>query len=106
MNVIIDDDTYKLLDSLNAKEYAKCLWIIGLLEEHGQVLGMPQSRYISDGLLELRVHGKMELRMFYFFHNKSAFIIHSFIKKTQNTPSKELRVALKKKNEHLRNYNL
>jgi phage-related protein len=54
---------------------------------------MPHSKYLDDGLLELRIRGQREIRIFYCFHNNKAFLLHSFIKKTQKTSGKELSAA-------------
>ena len=82
----VEDFLHKLKD----KELAKVLRHIELLEEFGNELGMPHSRHLADGLLELRIRGTRELRIFYCFHRRKAVLLHAFIKKTQKTPAKEI----------------
>jgi phage-related protein len=48
---------------------------------------------MSDGLLELRIRGKREVRVFYCFHKNKAFLLHACIKKSEKTLDKELRRA-------------
>jgi len=71
--------------------------IADLLEEFGPSLRMPHSRALSDGLFELRVKGREGIgRQFYcFLSGQRIIILHSFVKKTQETPRRELKVALK-----------
>lgn len=90
MQVILLDSVETFLESLNAKEIAKVIRTIELLEEFGNDLGMPHSRHLSDGLLELRIRGTREIRIFYCFHKKQAVLLHACIKKTQKTLGKEL----------------
>lgn len=89
MHVVILNSAEKLLESLTPKELAKVLRTIDLLEEFGHALGLPHSRHMSGGLLELRVRGKREVRVFYCFHKNKAVLLHAFIKKTEQTPAKE-----------------
>lgn len=72
------------------KEIAKVIRTIELLEEFGNDLGMPHSRHMSDGLLELRVRGTREIRIFYCFHKNKAMLLNACIKKTQKALDREL----------------
>jgi phage-related protein len=66
-----------------------------LLMEHGPSLRLPHSRAFGDGLFELRPRGKSGIgRAFYcFLLGRRVVILHAFIKKTQQTPDKELKIA-------------
>ena len=97
MDIVLYDAVETLLESLQPPELAKVLRTLDLLEEFGPQLGLPHSRHLSDGLLELRVRGKREIRIFYCFSNEQAFLLHGFVKKTQKTPEKELVKARKLK---------
>ncbi len=90
MQIILLDFVETFLELLNAKEIAKVIRTIELLEEFGNDLGMPHSRHMSDGLLELRVRGTREIRIFYCFYKKQAVLLHACTKKTQKTLDKEL----------------
>jgi len=56
---------------------------------------------LTLGLFELRVKSKEGIgRVLYCTQvNKRIVMLHSFIKKTQNTPLKELKVAISRMNE-------
>ena len=58
------------------------------------------SKYISDGIFELRVrHINRISRCFYFFIKEQKIIFcNGFIKKKQKTPGKEIEKAIKLKN--------
>lgn len=79
-------------------DYAR---LVELLSEYGPMLGLPHSRSMGSGLFELRPRGKSGTgRAFYcYFANKKIFIVHAFIKKTQQTPDRELKAARKRVKE-------
>jgi len=81
-------------------DYAR---IIELLMEFGPNLRMPHSRAIGDGLFELRPRGSEGIgRAFYcFILHRRILILHAFIKKTQGTPERELKIARKRMKEVL-----
>ena len=81
------------LSSLQESEVAKVIRTIELLEEFGNNLGMPHSKHLSGGLLELRIRGTREIRIFYCFDKNKAVLLHACIKKTQKTLDKELSKA-------------
>jgi len=72
-----------------------------LMEQHGPNLGMPHSKAMGKSLYELRVSGgDGKSRIFYcVLKEKKITILHSFIKKTQKTPKKELNIARKRQKE-------
>ena len=93
MQIILLDSVETFLELLTDKEVAKAIKTIELLEEFGNDLRMPHSRHMDDGLLELRIRGKREIRIFYCFRKNKAVLLHACIKKTQRTPEKELHKA-------------
>lgn len=74
---------------------ARYLKLTELMEIYGADLGMPHTRHLGNGLLELRLKGKEGIaRVFYCTKmGKNIHMLHSFIKKTKNTPPKELTLA-------------
>jgi phage-related protein len=65
---------------------------------HGADLRMPHSRAMGAGLFELRPKGPEGIgRVFYCTQvGHTIVVLHSFIKKTQETPDAELRLARKR----------
>lgn len=72
-----------------------------VLLESGRILSMPLSRNLSSirpGLHELRFRDKAgQIRVFYFLKKGEAiYLVHACRKKTQEIPSKELNIVLKR----------
>ena len=63
--------------------------------EHGPNLGMPYTRPFGDGLFEIRAKGREGIGRAFFctLIGRRVVILHGFIKKTEQTPAKELRTA-------------
>lgn len=77
---------------------AKIAHTVKLLKLYGNKLGLPHSKALGSGLYELRIRGKEELRIIYCFtKQKTIYLLHGFKKQTQQTPLKELNIALKRK---------
>ena len=72
-----------------------------MLVEHGPNLRLPHSRSFGDGLFELRPRGREGIgRAFYcFMIGKRVIVLHAFIKKIQETPDRELKLARKRRKE-------
>lgn len=79
-------------------DYAR---LIELLAQHGPSLRLPHSKAFGDGLFELRPRGHSGIgRAFYcFLLGKRIVVVHAFIKKTRETPDKELKLARKRVKE-------
>ncbi len=90
----------KFIDDLPEVSRTRIARNIDLLEQYGTQLGMPHARPMGDGLLELRVRGKQDVRVFYAFaKGRRIYLLHGFIKKRQTTPKHEIDIALDRKAE-------
>lgn len=92
----------EFLDSLDLKMQAKMVRTIELLEENGNELRAPYSKYLEDGIFELRaqVGNNISRVMYFFFDGGNAILTHGFIKKTQVTPPREIERAKEYKKEY------
>ena len=65
------------------------------MTEHGPNLGMPYTRAFGEGLFEIRAKGREGIGRAFFCMRvgRRVVILHGFIKKTEQTPAKELRTA-------------
>lgn len=81
-------------------DYAR---LVELLMEYGPKLRLPHSRAFGNGLFELRPKGRSGIgRAFYCFQiGKRVVVLHAFIKKTPQTPDRELKLARKRLKEIL-----
>lgn len=79
-------------------DYAR---LIELLAEHGPNLRLPHSRALGEGLFELRPRGRSGIgRAFYcFLSGRRIVVLHAFVKKTQQTPERDLTLARKRQKE-------
>lgn len=93
----------EFLDSLDKKMRAKLLRTIMLLEENGNELRAPYSKFIEDGIFELRAQQGTDIaRILYFFMIGHKIIItNGFAKKTQKTPQCEIDLAKKYRADYL-----
>jgi len=97
MEICIFDNSFeRFIKSLQKPTTAKVLRTIDLLEKFGEKLSSPHTKKISARLFELRIPGKQEVRIFYTFHKSKIFLLHSFVKKSQKIPKKEIKFAQQK----------
>lgn len=63
--------------------------------QFGANLGLPHTKAIESGLFELRVKSKEGIARVFFCTKigKKIVMLHSFIKKSQKTPKKEINIA-------------
>jgi len=75
---------------------ARYLRLTDLMLEFGSNLGMPHTRSLGDGLIELRVKGKEGIARVFFctIVERKIIMLHVFIKKTNKTPKKEMKIAI------------
>ena len=71
------------------------------MEEYGLNLGMPHTRALGNGLFEIRAKAEEGIGRAFFctMVGKKIIILHSFIKKTDKTPKRELDIALTRQKE-------
>ena len=80
---------------------ANLLHILEMIEEFGPALGAPYTASMGGGLFEIRARGKEGIgrSLFCTVKGQEIVILHSFIKKTQKIPKKELEMARKRLKE-------
>ena len=79
-------------------DYAR---IVELLMEFGPSLRMPHSRALGGGLFELRPRGREGIgrAIYCFVSGRRIMMLHAFVKKTQDTPEQELKIARRRMKE-------
>jgi len=98
LNTLAEQEILRLSTDLQSK----FLRITELLIKLGpNNVGMPHIKHIEDKLWEIRLNGKVNIaRSIYFLaHKKKIVILHTFIKKTQETPRKAIEIAKKRMRE-------
>ena len=83
---------------------AHFLHIVEMIEAFGPNLGKPYVGKLSSGLYEIRPKGKEGIgrSIYCVAKGREVVILHSFIKKTQKTPKKDLDLAKKRMKEVLK----
>ena len=71
--------------------------------EFGSDLGLPHTRFLGEGLIELRIKSREGIaRIFYCtLIGKKIVMLHMFIKKSDKIPKKEINIATKRMKEVL-----
>ena len=93
----VQEDIMNLPVTLQARD-------IGLTDrmiEYGPNLGLPHTDAFGGGLFELRLKGAEGIARVFFctMIEQKIVMLHSFIKKTQKTPEKELKLAKQRMKE-------
>jgi phage-related protein len=84
---------------------ARYLRLTDLMLEFGSNLGLPHTQAIENGLFELRVKSKEGIARVFFCTKvgKKIIMLHSFVKKSQKTPKKEIKIAKTRMSEVMEN---
>ena len=87
-------------------QYTQAITYIQLLSDNG-TFGLPNTiaEHLDDGIWELRPGNN---RIFFFFFNEdgSYILLHQFRKKSQKTPSKELKRAKNERSDYLQTHKI
>lgn len=88
----LDDLQRKASTNKDARiQHKQITQYIQLLEDHGTRLGENITKYLEDGIWELRPGNN---RVLYFYHRDDTYVLlHQFRKKTQKTPRREIEKA-------------
>lgn len=97
----------RFIDSVNKKNQAKILALIGVLEEHGINLHRPYTDILRDGIHELRLKlSGSQVRVLYFFrYQKYIILTHTFVKTTGRVPNQEIEKAIRYRNDFFKRFN-
>ena len=89
--------------SQETKMKAKLFGLFDMLEQYGNQLREPYSKSLGDGIFEIRAKVGTDItRVLYFFYYEGRIILtNGFVKKTQETPSSEIKKAKQCRKEFL-----
>ncbi len=93
----------EFIQGLDVKMRAKMLRTVELLAHNGLELREPHSKPLGDGIFELRAKVGSDIsRVLYFFVvGRRIVLTNGFIKKTQKTPSSEIKRAKEYRADYL-----
>jgi phage-related protein len=98
LNEIVDEE----LDNLPADMQARFVHIARLIEAFGPTqVREPHVKHIRGPLYEMRMRGKAGISraLYVTAKSKRVVVVRVFVKKTQKTPEREIRLALKRAKE-------
>lgn len=86
----------KFIEFLAERQQRKIARILIYINEYGLITAIPHIRKLTGTpLWEIRILGQDNIRIFYAsFLSDSILLLHGFIKKSQQTPRKEIETAL------------
>ena len=90
----VKNDTYDFLKSLDDDLVAKVFGLLEILDELGVHSGPPKLKKIYKEIYELKIIGKISIRVLCSFLEGDIYILHAFVKKSQKIPKKELEKAI------------
>lgn len=87
--------------NLPATLQARYIGLTNRMIVYGPNLGLPHTDSFGSGLFELRLKGAEGIARVFFctLVKQEIVMLHSFIKKTQKTPEKELKIAKERMKE-------
>ncbi len=93
----VAEEILSLPDTLAARYVVLTRRIVAI----GPNLGAPHTDAFGDGLFELRLMGQEGIARVFFcaLVGRRVMMLHSFVKKTQKTPPREIEVARKRMKE-------
>lgn len=100
--VYYDDKLQAAILSMPAGILARYLHCTDRMIRYGPDLGMPHTRALKDGLFEMRLKSREGLgRVFYgVLVGRKIVMLHQFMKKTDKTPPKEMKLARQRMKEN------
>ena len=103
-----ESDVWSFLESLRLKsstskdariQYKQLALYIQLLQDNGTRLPDTVTKHITEDIWELRPGNN---RVFYFYHQNDTFVLlHTFRKKSQKTPRREIEKAKSERDDYL-----
>ncbi len=96
----------EFLDSLDIAMKSKLVMILKILQEKGNQLREPYSKHLEDGIFEIRgkVGSDISRVLYFFYYGGKIILTNGFIKKTQKTPSKEIKKAKEYRKDYIERF--
>src|SRR3989338_6955492 len=93
---------FDFIQNLDIRIRNKIADVLDLLAEYGIQIGSHHAKKLAGTpLWELRILGESSIRLFYVaIVGKQFLLLHGIIKKTQKTPTKEIKTALARLKEY------
>lgn len=83
----------EFINTLDDDTFGHTTRLIELLSQHGRGLGSKYIKRIRNSIYELRVLGKIHIRILFTFNNQEIILLHAFKKKSNRIPPQEIETA-------------
>lgn len=100
MKIIILDVVHIFLSDLDVSVRTDAYKLLKLLEQYGHSLSMPVAKPIGDGLWELRLVGRPQIRMLYGFCDGIPIVVLALRKQRSALPQSSITLARKRFREY------
>ena len=99
--IYINQEVQEEILSLPSTLQARYICLTERMIQYGPNLGLPHTAAFGNGLFELRLKGVEGIARVFFctLVKQEIVMLHSFIKKSQKTPEKEIRIARQRMKE-------
>ena len=90
------------IEALTSDQKAKFFWISRIIQEHGlEKVREPYVKHLEGSLWEMRMKGKdgISRALYVTAVGRRVVVVRAFIKKTQKTPRREIKLALERAKE-------
>lgn len=99
---VFDSNVQAELDALPGDMRARLVRIVDLIETYGlENVGQPHVKHLQQSLWEMRMKGRdgISRAIYVTASGKRVVIVRAFIKKSQKTPQREIKLALQRAKE-------
>ena len=99
---VFDSNVQAELDALPSDMRARLVRIVDLIETYGlENVGQPHVKHLQQSLWEMRMKGRdgISRAIYVAASGKRVVIVRAFIKKSQKTPQREIKLALQRAKE-------
>lgn len=93
MKIVYFADVEDFVSSLDPVSKGHIFYLIEMLMSRGLNLRPPESKKVGEGLYELRVQGRLKIRLLYTVRADRAYLLTIFLKKSWELPRSEIRKA-------------
>ena len=93
MNIKLEINEFvrAFIESCDVDAHSRIIRMLDSLCQYGHELRMPHARPVADGVHELRILGRENIRIFYVFCRSHAVLFYAMNKKTQKLSKRDMR---------------
>ncbi|CAM3703446.1 hypothetical protein VA7868_01473 [Vibrio aerogenes CECT 7868] len=100
-NIEFYDGVEETILGMPPKLQARIIRLLELIEQYGAHLGEPHTKAMGNGLFEIRAKAREGIGrvLFCYLRGTNIIVLHTFVKKSQKVPKKEIQLAYQRMRE-------